>query len=166
MHQVLDGVWHEIGRILVPGGIVCINIGDATRTIQSQFRLYANHARIIRCFHQMGFHQLPTIIWRKTTNEPNKFMGSGMLPPGAYVTIASLPDIAQQIIDDRIQAHHRFVKERMATKRALKYPNQYYGFPVMTHQEQALCFYHLKNIHDLSKNCFSVSYKAPLLVQH
>jgi DNA modification methylase len=35
----------------------------------------------------MGFVGLPNIIWRKQTNAPNKFMGSGMLPCGAYVTL-------------------------------------------------------------------------------
>ena len=35
---------------------------------------------------RMGFSVLPDILWRKQTNAPNKFMGSGMLPPGAYVT--------------------------------------------------------------------------------
>jgi len=87
MHQELDGIWHELDRVLVPGGIACINIGDATRTIQGHFRLFANHARIISMFRSIGFFQLPTILWRKTTNAPNKFMGSGMMPPGAYVTL-------------------------------------------------------------------------------
>jgi modification methylase len=36
---------------------------------------------------KIGFSALPTIIWRKQTNAPNKFMGSGMFPPGAYVTL-------------------------------------------------------------------------------
>jgi DNA modification methylase len=27
------------------------------------------------------------ILWRKPTNAPNKFMGSGMLPPAAYITL-------------------------------------------------------------------------------
>ena len=35
----------------------------------------------------MGLTVLPEILWRKQTNAPNKFMGSGMLPPGAYVTL-------------------------------------------------------------------------------
>lgn len=35
----------------------------------------------------MGFVCLSCIIWRKKTNAPNKFMGSGMLPCGAYVTL-------------------------------------------------------------------------------
>lgn len=87
MHGELDQVWDEIARVLIPGGIVCINIGDATRTINGNFALYSNHARIISYFTTHGFINLPNIIWRKQTNAPNKFMGSGMLPAGAYVTL-------------------------------------------------------------------------------
>jgi DNA modification methylase len=87
MHQQLDPVWHEIYRILVDGGIGCINIGDAVRTINDNFMLYANHARILRALLKTGFTTLPLILWRKPTNAPNKFMGSGMLPAGAYVTL-------------------------------------------------------------------------------
>jgi len=36
---------------------------------------------------QTGFQVLPAILWRKQTNAPNKFMGSGRMPPGAYVTL-------------------------------------------------------------------------------
>ena len=32
MHRELDKVWAECFRVLRPGGIMCINIGDATRT--------------------------------------------------------------------------------------------------------------------------------------
>jgi DNA modification methylase len=87
MHRILDSVWCEVRRVIRPGGLVCINIGDATRTFDSQFRLFANHARIISAFSTLGFSQLPAILWRKPTNAPNKFMGSGMLPPGGYVTL-------------------------------------------------------------------------------
>ncbi|HIF84686.1 MAG TPA: site-specific DNA-methyltransferase [Flavobacteriaceae bacterium] len=87
MHQELDKVWRECSRTLKEGGIACINIGDATRTIDKNFRLFANHSRIIQGFIKLGFQNLPNIIWRKQTNAPNKFMGSGMLPPGAYVTL-------------------------------------------------------------------------------
>ncbi|MFX1535318.1 MAG: DNA-methyltransferase [Promethearchaeota archaeon] len=87
MHQELDRVWDEIYRVLKPGGIACINIGDATRTINNNFQLFSNHARILSHCLQIGFQSLPEIIWRKQTNAPNKFMGSGMLPPGAYVTL-------------------------------------------------------------------------------
>jgi DNA modification methylase len=287
MHQELDGIWLELKRVLAPGAIACINIGDATRTIQGHFRLFANHARIISMFQSIGFNQLPTILWRKTTNAPNKFMGSGMMPPGAYVTleheyilvfrngpkrefsndlqkqirrqsayfweernhwfsdvwmglpgtiqklnrpdslarsaafplelpyrlinmfsvkgdtvldpfmgsgttmlaamcagrnsigyeidntlqpvllgkIASVPDIAQRLIDDRLAAHHEFIKERMASKGDLKYVNNHYGFAVMTRQEQDLCLDRVKNVQYLSGNRFTVDYANPAFVR-
>jgi DNA modification methylase len=87
MHQELDHVWQELWRVVKPGGFVCLNIGDATRTIGTEFQLYSNHSRITHTFTQLSFHTLPLILWRKTTNAPNKFMGSGMLPAGAYVTL-------------------------------------------------------------------------------
>ncbi len=87
MHQELDKVWSELYRVLKDGSIACINIGDATRTINGDFNLYSNHARIINHCTKLGFSVLPNILWRKQTNAPNKFMGSGMLPPGAYVTL-------------------------------------------------------------------------------
>ncbi len=87
MHVELDKVWAECYRVMKTGGIACINIGDATRTLDKNFVLYPNHARIIQSFLKLGFQNLPNIIWRKQTNAPNKFMGSGMYPPGAYVTL-------------------------------------------------------------------------------
>ena len=87
MHRMLDAVWHEVYRVLKDGAIACINIGDATRTINDHFSLYQNHTRIMSHLLKLGFSALPAILWRKQTNAPNKFMGSGMLPPGAYVTL-------------------------------------------------------------------------------
>jgi DNA modification methylase len=87
MHVLLDAVWQECYRVLKPGGLACINIGDATRTLAGEFALYPNHARILQALGRIGFTVLPDILWRKPTNAPNKFMGSGMLPAGAYVTL-------------------------------------------------------------------------------
>jgi DNA modification methylase len=87
MHRELDAIWREVWRILKPGGIVCINVGDAARTLDGRFSLYPNHARMLSQLLKLGFQCLPAILWRKQTNAPNKFMGSGMLPPGAYVTL-------------------------------------------------------------------------------
>ena len=87
MHAELDDVWNQLHRILKPGGIVCINVGDATRTLARDFCLYPNHARIVQQMRAVGFNALPEILWRKQTNAPTKFMGSGMLPAGAYVTL-------------------------------------------------------------------------------
>jgi DNA modification methylase len=87
MNRELDKVWSEVYRVLKPGGIACINIGDATRTIGSDFCLFSSHSRIISYCIKIGFNCLPLIIWTKLTNAPNKFLGSGMLPPGGYITL-------------------------------------------------------------------------------
>ncbi len=87
MHQELDRAWSEIVRVLKIGGFACINIGDATRKLGDNFQLYPNHARILQCLMALDLQVLPDILWRKQTNAPTKFMGSGMLPAGAYVTL-------------------------------------------------------------------------------
>ncbi len=87
MHNLLNPVWDELFRILKDGRFACINIGDATRKVKNDFCLYPNHAKILNYLIDIGFSALPDILWRKQTNAPNKFMGSGMLPAGAYVTL-------------------------------------------------------------------------------
>jgi DNA modification methylase len=87
MHRDLDRVWAEVHRVLCPGGIACLDIGDAVRTLGGRFQLHPNHARVLDACRRLGFEALPAVLWRKTTNAPNKFMGSGMLPAGAYVTL-------------------------------------------------------------------------------
>ena len=87
MNKELDKVWKEVYRVLIDGGFACINIGNATRKIGEEFKLYSNHSRILEYCISLGFSSLPEILWRKQTNAPNKFMGSGMLPAGAYVTL-------------------------------------------------------------------------------
>ncbi|MEA1994260.1 MAG: site-specific DNA-methyltransferase [Euryarchaeota archaeon] len=69
------------------GGMACVNMGDATRKINSSFQLYPNHVKITEFFLKKDFSVLPDILWRKQTNKANKFMGSGMLPTNAYVTL-------------------------------------------------------------------------------
>lgn len=86
MHGILNQVWKECDRVLADNGFICINIGDATRTVNDNFQLYSNHTQIIDCFMKLGYSVLPDILWRKQSNSPNKFMGSGMYPAGAYVT--------------------------------------------------------------------------------
>jgi len=87
MHGMLDEVWAECERALAPGGIACVNVGDATRKLDDTFRVYPNHARVIEAFEALGFDPLPDVLWRKPTNSAAKFMGSGTLPPNAYVTL-------------------------------------------------------------------------------
>ena len=92
MHLNLAKVWAETYRVLIQGGIACINIGDATRKINGAFRLFPNHSRIIEQCESIGFTSLPYILWKKPTTKPHykgkaAFLGSGFLPPNAYVTL-------------------------------------------------------------------------------
>ena len=86
MHSILGKTWTSADSRMCSGGMVCVNVGDATRTLDGRFRVYSNHTNVNDAFVRMGYDPLPEILWRKTSNKPNKFMGSGMLPPGAYVT--------------------------------------------------------------------------------
>src|SRR6266705_6998631 len=86
-HQFLDRVWSECFRVLDKGGILCVNVGDATRTLNGSFQCYLNHARVAEHCERIGFQSLVPILWRKPTNKPNAFLGSGFLPPNAYVTL-------------------------------------------------------------------------------
>lgn len=84
-HKILDVVWGEVERVLIPGGIAAINIGDATRSIDGVFQCFPNYARITMEFMRLGFCHLIPILWKKISSRPNAFLGSGMYPPNAYV---------------------------------------------------------------------------------
>ena len=87
MHALLDDVWARVADALRKGGIAAVNVGDATRRVDGQFRLYPNHARVVEGLTEAGLTQLPGVIWRKPTNSTAKFMGSGTLPTNAYATL-------------------------------------------------------------------------------
>ena len=86
-HRLLAGAWRACQRVLVPGGLLAVNIGDALRTVDGEFRLWPNHAEVIRNCRELGFTSLPYVLWKKPTNRPNAFLGSGFVPPNAYVTL-------------------------------------------------------------------------------
>ena len=67
-----------------PGGLMCINIGDATGRLPAGSSCFepCPHPREHRTARLRGPARHPS----KPTNSPTKFMGSGMLPAGAYVT--------------------------------------------------------------------------------
>jgi site-specific DNA-methyltransferase (cytosine-N4-specific) len=92
MHEGLSKVWAETYRVLADGGIAAINIGDATRSINGKFQLFPNHSRITELCEKIGYTTLPYILWKKPTTKPKykgkgAFLGSGFLPPNAYVTL-------------------------------------------------------------------------------
>lgn len=87
MHSQLNRVWTRVSSVLKKGGIACINIGDATRKIGGEFKLYPSHSVISDFFRRNGFGELPSVIWKKPSNSPSKFLGSGTMPVRAYVTL-------------------------------------------------------------------------------
>ena len=87
MHRYLADVWKECYRVLVDGGIACINIGDALRKLDNVFQLYPNHVKVTEACERLGFNSLPYILWKKPTRKPNAFLGSGFIPPNAYVCL-------------------------------------------------------------------------------
>jgi site-specific DNA-methyltransferase (cytosine-N4-specific) len=87
MHEYLGKIWKKCFDALVNGGILCINIGDATRSVNDKFKIYPNHSRVIEICEKIKFETLPYILWKKPTNKPNAFLGSGFLPTNAYVTL-------------------------------------------------------------------------------
>jgi modification methylase len=87
MLSLLDDAWRSCFRVLVPGGILAVNVGDALRTVDGEFRLWPNHAATMLSAERAGFRSLPYILWKKPMNRPNAFLGSGFEPPNAYVTL-------------------------------------------------------------------------------
>ena len=49
MHRELDLVWEKCAKALSKGCIVCVNIGDATRTINGKFELFSNQIGRASC---------------------------------------------------------------------------------------------------------------------
>jgi DNA modification methylase len=91
MHAVLGAVWARCYELLVPGGLLVVNIGDALRSDADGFRLWPNHVGVTQGCERLGFRSLPYLLWKKPTNRPNAFLGSGFLPPNAYVTLDCEP---------------------------------------------------------------------------
>ena len=86
-HALLARVWDECARALAPGGVLAVNVGDATRKVAGDFQCAMNHVQVTRDCEALGLQSLVPILWKKPTNKPNAFLGSGFLPPNAYVTL-------------------------------------------------------------------------------
>jgi modification methylase len=87
MHARLAEAWAACHRVLCDGGLLAVNIGDALRRGPEGFRLWPNHAAVLAHAEAAGFRPLPYLLWKKPMNRPNAYLGSGFLPPNAYVTL-------------------------------------------------------------------------------
>ena len=114
-HALLARVWAECWRVLEPGGILAVNVGDATRAVEGDFQCAMNHVRVVEDCQRLGFQSLVPILWRKPTNKPNAFLGSGFLPPNAYVTLDC----------EFILLFRKGGARRMAARDPLRYASQF-----------------------------------------
>jgi modification methylase len=87
MSEIVNNILSISVENLIEGGFLVVNIGDATRSINGKFALYGTHSVIdYHCVNNLNLTKLPPILWSKPSNKATKYMGSGMLPAGAYVT--------------------------------------------------------------------------------
>jgi len=75
----LAKVWHHCYRALVPGGRLCVVVGDVCRARRKHGRHWVDplHAYIqVQC-QDMGFDPLAPIIWNKIANVATEAKGNG-----------------------------------------------------------------------------------------
>ena len=73
----LARVWDECYRVLLPGGRLCVNVGDVTlsRRKHGRHRVVPLHADILTHARQAGFDVLTPIFWWKRTNMTTEMSG-------------------------------------------------------------------------------------------
>ena len=70
-------VWDECFRVLLPGGRLCVNVGDVTlsRRAHGRHRVVPLHADILVHAQRSGFDALTPIFWWKRTNLTTEMAG-------------------------------------------------------------------------------------------
>lgn len=73
----LARAWDECFRVLVPGGRLCVNVGDVTlsRRRHGRHRVLPLHANILIHAQECGFDALTPIFWHKRTNLTTEIAG-------------------------------------------------------------------------------------------
>ena len=75
----LARVWEECYRVLLPGGRLCVNVGDVTlsRRAHGRHRVVPLHADILVRAREIGFDPLNPIYWWKRTNMKTEMSRTG-----------------------------------------------------------------------------------------
>jgi DNA modification methylase len=75
----LEKVWAECLRVLIPGGRLCIVVGDVCRSRRKfgKHEVIPLHADILVQCRRLGFDGLATILWYKIANATTEMGGSG-----------------------------------------------------------------------------------------
>jgi DNA modification methylase len=77
--EELDQVWRECLRVLIPGGRLCIVVGDVCRARRrfGKHEVIPLHADILVRCREMGFEGLATVFWYKIANAATEVGGPG-----------------------------------------------------------------------------------------
>jgi modification methylase len=77
--EELDKVWQECHRVLIPGGRLCIVVGDVCRARRrfGKHEVIPLHADVLVRCRQIGFEGLATILWHKIANASTEVGGKG-----------------------------------------------------------------------------------------
>lgn len=75
----LDQVWAECRRVLIPGGRMCIVVGDVCRSRKrfGKHEVIPLHADLLVRCRALGFEGLATIFWHKIANATTEVGGKG-----------------------------------------------------------------------------------------
>jgi DNA modification methylase len=75
----LNKVWSECLRVLIPGGRLCVVVGDVCRARRrfGKHEVIPLHADILVHCREMGFEGLATIFWHKIANATTEVGGPG-----------------------------------------------------------------------------------------
>ncbi len=77
--EELDRVWKECLRVLIPGGRLCIVVGDVCRARRrfGKHEVIPLHADVLVRCRQSGYEGLATIFWHKIANASTEVGGPG-----------------------------------------------------------------------------------------
>lgn len=77
----LDRVWEECYRALIPGGRLCIVVGDVCRSRRKfgRHEIIPLHADILVRCRFLGFEGLATVFWHKIANATTEVGGPGAM---------------------------------------------------------------------------------------
>ena len=75
----LDKVWRRCLDLLVPGGRMCVVVGDVCRSrrLHGRHRVEPLHAHLLVRCQQLGFDPLAPVIWKKIANVQTEVAGNG-----------------------------------------------------------------------------------------
>jgi len=133
----LDKVWKECYRALVPGGRLCVVIGDVchARRKHGRHRLTPLHADVIRRCVDIGFDYLAPIIWYKIANvrtemdRPSYFLGKPYLPNAVIKNDIEYILIFRKPGDYRHPTQEQIEKSRIPKEEFFEYFKQIWTLP-------------------------------------